>query len=150
VITPLTADYLHPAAALFARTFSQPPWNETWQLHDAGQRLTDMFHTPRAHGVKATTPDGHLTGLAIGHLQRYGPDDHFFLQEMCVDPTHQRRRIGTRLLEALAQQLPDIHHWYLLTARDSPAAAFYTAHGFQPAGRSTVYGRVTATPPTTT
>ncbi|MEU4620432.1 GNAT family N-acetyltransferase [Actinoplanes sp. NPDC023801] len=145
MISPLTAGDLDTCATLFARTFSQPPWNETWHPADAARRLTDMLNTPRAHGVRATTPDGQLTGFALGHLERYGTDDHFFLQEMCVDPTHQRRRIGTRLLEALAQQLPDIRHWYLLTARDSPAAHFYQAHGFRPAGRSTVYGRVTET-----
>jgi ribosomal protein S18 acetylase RimI-like enzyme len=143
VITPLTADDLDTCATLFARTFSQPPWNETWHPTDARQRLTDMFHTPRARGVRTTGPDGTLTGFAIGYLQRYGSDDHFYLAEMCVDPDHQRRRIGTHLLGALAQQLPDIRHWYLLTARDSPAAAFYQAHGFHPATRSTVYGRVT-------
>jgi aminoglycoside 6'-N-acetyltransferase I len=145
VISPLTANDLDACATLFARTFSEPPWNETWHPTDARQRLTDMLHTPRAHGARTTTPDGTLTGFAIGHLQRYGSDDHFFLAEMCVHPDHQRRRIGTHLLDALAQQLPDIRHWYLLTARDSPAAAFYTAHGFQPANRSTVYGRVTET-----
>ncbi|BEL05033.1 hypothetical protein Q0Z83_032240 [Actinoplanes sichuanensis] len=126
---------------LYVHTFTRPPWNETWHPHDARQRLHDMLTTPRAHHTHTTGPDGTLTGFAIGHLERHGTTDHFLLQEMCVHPDHQRQGIGTRLLDDLATRIPDVTHWYLLTGRDTPAAAFYQANGFRPAHRNTIYVR---------
>ncbi|MFC4068403.1 GNAT family N-acetyltransferase [Actinoplanes subglobosus] len=134
-------DNLDAYATLFVDTFNRPPWNENWHPADATQRLHDMLTTPRTHTAHTTTADGTLTGFAIGHLERYGPDDHFLLQEMLVHPDHQRQGHGTRLLHDLTRQLPHITHWYLLTARNSPAAAFYQAHGFRPAHSTTVYVR---------
>ncbi|MEV4277538.1 GNAT family N-acetyltransferase [Actinoplanes xinjiangensis] len=134
-------DHLDAAARLYVDTFTRPPWNETWHLPDATRRLHDMLTTPRAHAAHATAPDGTLTGFAIGHLERYGSADHFLLQEMCVSTGHQRQGIGTRLLADLTAQMPTVTHWYLLTGRDTPAAAFYQANGFRPARLSTVYVR---------
>ena len=48
---------------------------------------------------------------------------------------------GTALLRALADRLPGVGHWYLLTARDGAAAAFYQRNGFRPAQRMTVLVR---------
>lgn len=82
-----------------------------------------------------------MLGFAIGHLERSEADDHFLLKEMCVRTSMQRNRHGTRLLEALADQLAPVRHWYLLTARDSDASAFYESNGFRPAGRMGVFVR---------
>ncbi|MEU8664181.1 GNAT family N-acetyltransferase [Actinoplanes philippinensis] len=134
-------DHLDAYARLYVDVFSRPPWNETWHPADATQRLHDMLTTPRAHATHTTGHDGAVTGFAIGHRERHGATDHFLLQEMCVHPAHQRRGLGARLLTDLAQQLPDVTHWYLLTGRDTPAAAFYQTAGFRPARTQTVFVR---------
>lgn len=141
MITTLTRRDLRRCAALYMETFNAPPWNETWQFDDALQRLSGFLETPRSHGVIATTPGGDLVGFALGHVERSAAADHFLLQEMCVHPDRQRHGHGTALLEELASGIPDVHHWYLLTARESPAAAFYERIGFRPAGRMAVFVR---------
>lgn len=115
--------------------------NESWKAEDAAQRLGDFLATPRAHGVCLRDSDGELLGFAVGHLERSGVDDHFLLKEMCVRTSRQREGHGTRLLGALAKHLGDVRHWYLLTARDSDASAFYESNGFRPAGRMGVFVR---------
>lgn len=139
VISDLTDKDLDDCAPLYAAVFAAPPWNESWRVEDAAQRLADFLATPRAYGVRVNGVDGELLGFAIGHLERSGPDDHFLLQEMCVRT--QRRGHGTALLDALAARMPDVHQWYLLTARDSDAAAFYEKSGFRPAERLAVFVR---------
>ena len=62
-------------------------------------------------------------------------------KERCVRTSLQRQGHGTRLLEALADRLRQVRHWYLLTARDSDASAFYERNGFHPAGRLGVFVR---------
>ena len=141
VITTLTSEALGACVALYVETFNAPPWNESWNAEDAAQRLGDFLATPRAHGVCSRDSDGELLGFAVGHLERSGADDHFLLKEMCVRTSMQRKGHGTRLLDALAEHLGDVRHWYLLTARDSDASAFYERNGFRPAGRMGVFVR---------
>lgn len=139
VIGTLTKRHLAACSSLYEETFNAPPWSESWRGEDATQRLLDILETPRAYGVCASTSDGDLVGFALGHLERYGPEDHFLLQEMCVRPARQRQGLGTALLEALRRRLPDVRQWYLLTTRDSVASKFYERNGFRPAGRVRVF-----------
>jgi aminoglycoside 6'-N-acetyltransferase I len=45
------------------------------------------------------------------------------------------------ILKALADKLPGVEHWYLLTARESDASSFYERNGFRPAGRLAAFVR---------
>ncbi|MEJ7706738.1 MAG: GNAT family N-acetyltransferase [Nocardioidaceae bacterium] len=137
----LTTENLDACVALYVDTFNSPPWNEQWRSEDARQRLADFLATPRSRGICLAGEDGSLLGFALGHLERSGAEDHFLLQEMCVRPNHQRAGHGTRLLTALLDSLPAVRHWYLLTARESAASAFYESNGFRPAGRLGVFVR---------
>lgn len=141
VISTLTRDSLPACASLYVETFNAPPWNESWRTEDATLRLGDFLGTPRAHGVRLSDSDDRLVGFALGHLERSGAEDHFLLKEMCVRTSEQRRGHGTELLEALADRLGGVRNWYLLTARNSDASAFYEKNGFRPAGRMGVFVR---------
>ena len=141
MIRTVIGDDLDACASLYVETFNAPPWNESWRTADAAQRLGDLIATPRAVGACLTDADGELLGFAIGHLERSEAEDHFLLKEMCVRGQEQRQGHGTRLLEALAERLGEVRHWYLLTARDSDASAFYERNGFRPAGRMGVFVR---------
>jgi GNAT superfamily N-acetyltransferase len=137
----LTDADLADCVELFVEVFAAPPWDETWAPTDALLRLGDFLRTPRSRGVVVRDEDGALVGFALGHLERFGAEDHYLLKEMCVRPGAQRSGHGSALLAALADRMPDVTHWHLLTARDSPAAAFYVKHGFRPAGRTGVFVR---------
>lgn len=141
MIADLTAADLDACVEVFVETFAAPPWDEAWTPADARRRLEDFLGTPRSRGVGVRDTDGRLVGFALGHLERFGTDDHFLLQEMAVLPRDQRSGHGSTLLAALREGMPGVTHWHLLTARDSPAAAFYARHGFRPAGRMGVFVR---------
>ncbi|MEH1124973.1 GNAT family N-acetyltransferase [Micromonospora sp. CPCC 206061] len=136
MISALTKRDLAACSSLYTETFNAAPWNESWRLEDATQRLRDILATPRVLGVSVSTSEGELVGFALGHLERYASDDHFLLQEMCVKPARQRQGVGTALLEALRDRMPEVRHWYLVTMRDGVAAEFYKKNGFRPAGRT--------------
>jgi aminoglycoside 6'-N-acetyltransferase I len=141
VIRRLTNGDLDACAALYVETFNAPPWNEVWGLDDARQRLGDFFTTPRSHGVGVFDDGDDLLGFALGHEERSGSEDHFLLQEMCVRATQQRHGHGSQLVASLTETLAHVRHWYLLTARESAASAFYERQGFRPAGRLGVFVR---------
>ena len=137
----LTADNLGDCVALYVDVFNAPPWHESWETEDARRRLEDLLGAPRSLGVCLINTNGELLGFALGHLERSGAEDHFLLQEMCVHQASQRAGHGAALLTALQERLPGVEHWYLLTARESAAAAFYQKNGFRPAGRMAVFVR---------
>jgi ribosomal protein S18 acetylase RimI-like enzyme len=141
VIRQLTSNDLDACVALYVETFNAPPWNESWGRDDARRRLGDFLATPRSLGLGLYEDGENLLGFALGHEERSGPEDHFLLQEMCVRAAQQRHGHGSKLMTSLTQTLAHVRHWYLLTARESSASAFYEKHGFRPAGRLGVYVR---------
>lgn len=140
-LIPLTTSVLPGCASLYVDTFNAPAWNESWTRPAAQQRLGDYLATPRSVGVCLVEDEDQVIGFALGHLERSSDDDHFLLQEMCVRPDLQRQGHGTRLLHGLEQRIREVVHWYLLTARDGDAAAFYQRNGFRPAVRMGVLVR---------
>ena len=130
-LQPIESSHLRECASLFVSVFSNPPWNEAWKQETAFKRLTDCYNTPGSYGIFATAED-EISGFAIGHIETWYEDKHFYLKEMCVQSTHQRSGIGTKIIDLLHQDLASkgVSMIYLLTMRDSPAAAFYEKRGF--------------------
>jgi aminoglycoside 6'-N-acetyltransferase I len=139
-IRQVRCDDVRPCAEVFVAVFSRGPWNEDWRLTDALTRLEALYRTPGFYGVIACADEEmvppadteQVFGFAMGHVERWKQGRHFYLQEMCVMPQRQRRGVGTAIMEALRQGLAemDVEAIYLLTLRDSPAAAFYEQCGF--------------------
>jgi aminoglycoside 6'-N-acetyltransferase I len=123
--------HLRACATLFISVFNSPPWNEKWSQDVALKRLEDCFNTPGAYGVVAIVED-EVSGFAIGVVEQYDRNENFYLKEICVDSTKQRSGIGTKMMDALHHDLvrKGVGMVYLLTIRDSPAAAFYEKCGF--------------------
>ena len=135
----LTEDRLDEVVALYVDVFSRPPWDEPWTTDDARRRLGSMLAAPGAVGVVAHD-DGVLLGMALAAVERQAGHDVLVLRETCVRTDRQRSGVGGALLDALDARV-DVASWYLLTARESPAAAFYESRGFRPAGRMAVWVR---------
>jgi aminoglycoside 6'-N-acetyltransferase I len=128
---PFSVNDLPLVAALYCEVFSAPPWNEAWTGDTASALLRDTLNTPGSLGLLAWQ-DGQLVGCTLGYEELSFDGVHFYLKEMFVHPTLQRRGIGARMLHELKRTLG--HHGvrriYLLTERDSAAADFYGAQGF--------------------
>jgi aminoglycoside 6'-N-acetyltransferase I len=136
-IDDLTPDLLGAAASLLVSVFNAPPWNDAWTEPAARGRLDELTLTPGYVGV-ALHEDKRLCGFAMGHKEQWFSGKHFHLQEICVRPDRQRHGVGTALITALQARLRDVEQVYLLTARQSPASAFYERCGFRPARRQGV------------
>lgn len=115
---------------LFVSTFAQPPWNESWNPDTVRARLDQIVKTPHSFGVVAS--DSRIRGFALGFSEPWHEGTHFYLKEMCVDPSCQRQGLGTGLMQFLSEELKgrDTKRIYLLTARGDMSEAFYTKIGF--------------------
>lgn len=140
-----TQEHLGAMAMLFVEVFNAEPWNDAWSEHSARQRLGDMQNTPGAKGV-CLFEGVLLAGFALGHSEQWFVGQHFFLKEMCVKTSLQRRGLGTALLSALEERLQGQEQVSLITARDSSAQAFYERNGFQSSTRPAVLTKRFAPP----
>lgn len=122
---------LNSCAELFVEIFSNPPWNETWQMDAVMRRLSDCLHTPNFVGLLAET-SGRIDGFAFGNIQYYGEEKHYYLLELCIRTDVQRSGVGTQIMEALKARMKreGVARIYTLTARDTPAQTFYEKLGY--------------------
>lgn len=76
-----------------------------------------------------------LRGLKAAQIiASHVPSEPFtYLRTLGVDPEHQRRGLGSRLVEQVLRSAPSALPVYLETAKEQNVP-FYTRHGFAPAG----------------
>lgn len=129
-------DDIAACARLFVDVFTAEPWCEPWSETAACARLREVGDTPGALGVVCR--EGEVLAFAAGYAETSYSGKVFYVKEMCVHRSWQRRGVGGQLLDFLLAELAgeNIKHVYLLTRVDSPAAAFYTGHNFVISGRT--------------
>lgn len=122
---------LEDGVQLYRAVFNEPPWDDEWTVETARTRLVEIMETPGYRGYSAFLVE-ELVGLVLGNLEQWYTGQHFYLKEMCVRPSCQRRGIGTTMLEDLTEELRSegVERVYLLTRQASPAREFYESNGF--------------------
>lgn len=122
---------LDGCAATFVAAFAAEPWNEAWPVSAARQRLKEILATPGALGL-AAVHDGECIGFVLGYVESFHPSDRFQLAEMAVRPEHQRRGVGSALVEALLDRLAatSVDEVFLVTARGESPEAFWRSQSF--------------------
>lgn len=131
-IRDFTENDIEATAELFVTVFNRGPWNDDLTRETAQKRVTEILETPGGMGYVAAR-DGTLCGFLLGYQKQWCTGKEFHLEEMGVRPELQRSGVGTRLVNRLKTELRDrgIEQIHLLTAKDSPAFAFYEENGFQ-------------------
>lgn len=132
--TAMTEADLALCAQLYANTFSQKPWNESWTVDTAHRRLKHMYMSPGVVGV-CIYNEGDLIGFVLGNKEPFLVRDLFYLREMCVIKDEQGTGVGTALMESLMTSLEQegVGSIYLSTSPASKAHTFYQKLGFKPA-----------------
>jgi aminoglycoside 6'-N-acetyltransferase I len=131
-IRPFAAQDLDPCTDLFIRVFSEPPWHDKWpSIEVARAYLRHYVDTPGFEGLVATV-DQQIVAFLFGHHRLWWSGSEYYIDEFGVHPDMQGQGIGTMLLDRLKQTLLQngVHTITLLTANDTPAAAFYAKQGF--------------------
>ena len=92
----------------------------------AVDKLTEQFHDA-GHLALIAKSDEKIVGHALGHVAA----DRLFVDRLYVHPEAQRSGVGTRLYQALLDDLPPSHCIRLEVIRsNTKARAFYARQGF--------------------
>lgn len=122
-IAPLTEDHLDEVRAIDAQVYSHA-WSRELFLDQMGRASW--------HHIVASE-DGHV----LGHAALLTAVDEAYVTTIAVDPTVQRRALGTRLMLALVEEALQRGAKALsleVRVKNAPAQALYRRFGFAPAG----------------
>lgn len=117
-------------ARVMMKAFKNPPWNETWDYHLAYQRIEqlDDGNYTRCYVLKQ---DDRIVGVLCGRLVTYVDTLELMIEDFYVDPDYQRQGIGSKLMNAVAEELKEVDYFTLLTGRDFYSVDFYQKNGFE-------------------
>jgi len=123
---------LAECAKLYVRASNGEPWNDQWTEETAFNRLLDFFNSPGYLGLYAEEGSG-ILGALVGNAEQFYSGSYFYLKEMFVLPEHQRKGIGTGLLNELKRILDErgIRSIQLFTSKKLFPFSFYKKHGFE-------------------
>ena len=130
-ILPATPDHVRRYGEIYAAAFSGEPWNAPWKTADAEIHVKELLEAPTAYGLEYVE-DGRILGFLVGTSMLFHYGRTFEINDLAVDPAHQKRGIGRRLLEKClgdmkARGIAGVH---LITERDGHLPAFYGQYGF--------------------
>lgn len=130
-IVPMNMNKVEQCIDLYINVFNNEPWNETWTVEDARERLVDLVKTPKFLGFLLYEKDD-LIGFIAGNSKQSDKGLAFYVTELCVHNQVQGKGYGPRLLQYLENELKerDIQSLYLLTAKGGSAEAFYIKNNY--------------------
>ena len=130
-IVRVTKKDLEKCAELFTHVFTQSPWNESWTIAQAIERLSFFLETPNFIGLAAYTNE-EVVGFVYGNYEPFQDKRVYLLKEMSIHPNLQGKGVGSELIQKLHAELrkQNISAVDLITSIDGKAANFYIKNGY--------------------
>lgn len=125
-ISSLNKEDLRHCAELYVETFQAHPWNESWSLVEALERLSDLFDVPKLIALKAWL-NGEICGFLMGRLQTWPGEISCDVEEICIAERFQRQGVGRSLMARLEAILKSrgVSGVSLVTQKRSGPSVFY-------------------------
>jgi aminoglycoside 6'-N-acetyltransferase I len=131
-ICAITEQDLQVISQLYVSVFSNPPWNEDWEITWAYERLNWIYQSQGFAGYIALDSK-QILGAIMGHFVPFKGEKGFEIVEFLVATNYQNQGIGNKLLAQLELNLQQNNYdfTWLLTAKDSSAESFYCQRNYQ-------------------
>ena len=97
---------LEGLAAAMKKSYTDEPWNESWNGEKAARRIWGIMSNFESFGIKAVKANV-VAGGVLGFVDPYADVDFFFVSEVFVLPEWKRKGIGKALLSELESYLKD-------------------------------------------
>lgn len=93
-------------------------------------RKEGLLQDAYTHSLK--TFAAYAEEMPVGIIRAVGDGcSILYIQDLIVHPAHQRKGIGSRLMQEMLEAFPDVNQTVLLTDDTAENAAFYEKAGFQ-------------------
>lgn len=115
---------------LMMKAFKKPPWNETWNFQNAYQRI-EQLDDGKYTRCYVYLLDDQIVGVLCGKLVTYVQSLDLMIEDFYIDPDCQRMGLGSKLMDAVIKELPEVDNFSLITGRDFYSVSFYQKNGFE-------------------
>ena len=117
---------------IYARAFSGEPWNDPWKPEDAVIHVRELLESKQSYGLEYVL-DGKVVGFILGTSMLFHYGRTFEINDLAVDPEHQRRGIAKELLEKCLADIKEqgMAGVHLITAAEGVLPDFYSKYGFK-------------------
>ena len=125
-------DLIDECVDLYMKTYSQEPWNETWESRDVVVRFFKNHYANNYFCGFVAIKDGKVVAVSTGFLKPWIPGMEYYIDDFFVGYDCQGQGIGSEFMKAIKNELisQNIHAMILSTERDYPAHRFYEKIGF--------------------
>ena len=132
-IRKFTLDMLDECTDLYMKTYSQEPWNESW---DSSNIISDFYKNHYANNYFigfVAIKDEKIVGVSVGFSKPYIKGMEYYIDDFFVPTGYQRQGIGSKFMTAIKNELiaQNIHAIMLGTERNYPSHKFYESLGFK-------------------
>jgi len=121
---------LNRCAEILAVSFNEA-FGDEWTHENALQKLTTFYNSPKFRGW-VVEEGNKIIGGCIGNIETYFTGDYFYLKEMFIEPSLQRKGIGRELMNKIKEALKTegIEMIILYTSNEGSQFSFYQRNGF--------------------
>ncbi len=126
---------LSMCATILVDAYNAEPWNDKWTAEKALEKLEYFYHSPKFIGFLAYEGNN-MKGACIGNIEPYYTGDYFYLKDMFVSPSVQKKGFGKKMMEVLKEHLEQlgIRQIILFTSKDYFPFNFYEKENFHTIG----------------
>ncbi len=132
IIQKCTMERCDRYGEIYAKAFSQEPWNDPWSVEDARVHVKELLESRQSYGLECLV-DGEVAGFLLGTSMLFHYGRTFEINDLAVDPAWQRRGIAGKLMDQCLADLKEqgIVGVHLITAGEGMLPGFYEKYGFK-------------------
>lgn len=132
IIKQFTIDLIDECTDLYMKTYSQEPWNESWESRDV---VVNFYknHCANNYFLGFVAVQGEdIVGVSVGFLKPWIKGMEYYIDDFFVCPDYQGQGIGSKFMTAIKSELimQNIHAIILSTEQGYSAHKFYEKVGF--------------------
>ena len=133
IIRKFNIEMLDECVDLYMKTYSQEPWNESWDSRDIVSNFYKNHYANNYFLGFVAIKDEKIVGVSVGFLKPYIRGMEYYIDDFFVSLDYHRQGIGSKFIEAIKNELisEKIHAIMLNTERGYPSHKFYESVGFK-------------------
>ena len=132
IIQQFCIEKLEECVDLYMKTYSQEPWNESWESRDVVSNFIQNHYKNNYFIGFVALKDNKVVGVSLGFEKPWIKGMEYYIDEFFVDVDLHRQGIGTTFMAKIKEELlrRDIHAIILNTEKGYPSQSFYEKIGF--------------------
>lgn len=132
MIRKMTNSDIRACAEILCAVYNNDMWQCNWTMETGTAYLEDYFNADKFVGF-VLEEDDRIIGAMFSHEKIWWNNSELYVDEMFIQPEHQRKGCGSMLIKAAEEYVSDkkLAGLTLCTNKYAPAPEFYRRNGFK-------------------